>query len=206
MMNDFSYSLLRLIVVGDGDTDYLFLEKAVRDDPDLSALPISVMRPEDVGLKRRVGGGHKTLLKEAGLVSIKAAQGFAEAVLVLVDNDGDERFRFPHKKHCGNCRECEASDALEKVEWGQPFRKGAAILFQAVETLLLSAKQDVGFTPQLEESLYSLPLKIKLYGRQIHDAAEMYDAFREVLENTDVNRIRARSYPRMKKILTEMMS
>jgi len=197
---------LRIIVVGDGDTDYLFLEKAVRDDPELSALPISVIRPEDVGLKRRVGGGHKTLLKEAGLAAIRSAQGFAEAVLVLVDNDGDGRFRFPHRQHCGNCRECEASEALEKVGWGQPFRKGAAILFQAVETLILSAKQDIGFTPQLEESLYSTALKVRLYGREIHDMAEMYDAFREALEETDVKKIRARSYPHKKKILTEMVS
>lgn len=51
---------------------------------------------------------------------------------------------------------------LEKINWGN-FRKGAVIFFQAVETFLLSAKD--GFTPQLEEELFSQALKVKLYGR-----------------------------------------
>ncbi|MDM8550540.1 hypothetical protein QUF72_10695 [Desulfobacterales bacterium HSG2] len=42
-MNDFSP--LRIIVVGDGDTDYLFLEKAVRDDPG---------RPRNMTTDRRI--------------------------------------------------------------------------------------------------------------------------------------------------------
>ncbi len=192
---------LKVIVMADGDTDYLFLEKAVRDDPDLAKLPLSFLRPEEVRLVRRTGGGHRGLLRDATTAAMHAANGFADAVLVLADNDGDDRFAFPHDRHCGDCRECEAWESLEKVTWGE-FGKGAAILFQAVETLLLSAK--AGFTPQIEESLYSAELKTRLYGRQIHDSAEMYAAFREILENTDVNKIRARSYPRMKKVMADL--
>ncbi|MCP4345998.1 MAG: hypothetical protein GY795_10790 [Desulfobacterales bacterium] len=194
---------LKIIVVGDGDTDYLFFEKAIEDDPDLSSLPISIVKPEDIGLMPRKGGGHKTLLKDASKAAYKAAKGFADAVLVLVDNDGDARFKFPHSKHCGNCRECEAWNTLEEIQqlsWAQPFKKGAAILFQALETLLLSARS--GFTPQIEESLYSKALKIKFYGQQTDN---MTEAFKEKLEQTDMTKIRARSYPRMKKILTAMV-
>lgn len=193
--------MLKIIVVADGETDYLFIQKAFKLDPDLSKLLISIIKPEDTGLKRRTGGGHKTLLKEAGLAAIKAAKGFADGVLVIADNDGDPRFRFPHESRCGDCRECEALQAIEKIDWGN-FRKGAVIFFQAVETFLLSAKD--GFTPQLEEELYSKELKATIYKRQFRDLQEMYRAFQEELEKTDIHKIKARSYPRMKKIISDM--
>jgi len=47
----------KIIFIGDGDTDYLFIEKIFRDDPDLSKLPIALVKPEDTKLKRRTGGG-----------------------------------------------------------------------------------------------------------------------------------------------------
>jgi len=192
--------MLKIIIVADGETDYLFIQKAFKADSDLSELPISIIKPEDLGLKRRTGGGHKTLLKDAGLASIKAAQGFADGVFVAVDNDGDPRFRFPHE-NCGDCRECEALKEIEKINWGT-FRKGATIFFQAVETFLLSAKD--GFTPQLEEKLFSQALKVKLYGQQVENSQEIYQLFQKELDKTDIRKIRARSYPRMKKAISDM--
>ncbi|PIE36113.1 hypothetical protein CSA56_01485 [candidate division KSB3 bacterium] len=76
----------KIIFIGDGETDYLFVEKIFKEDPDISHLPITILRPEETQLKRRAGGGHKTLLREAGLAAIRAAQGFADGVFVLVDN------------------------------------------------------------------------------------------------------------------------
>ncbi len=195
-MNGYSSGTIKIIVMADGDTDYLFLEKAFKDDPDISDLPLSLIRPEEVGLKRRVGGGHKTLLKEAGLAAIKAAQGFANGVLVLVDNDGDKRFKFPHEEACGGCRECEAYSAIERINWGQPFKKKAVIFFQAVETLLISARDY--FTPQIEEQYFSSNLKRFLYGRDIADIGEQYKAFQEKLKRIDVKKIKAKSYQRLK--------
>jgi len=64
--------MLKIIVVADGETDYLFIQKAFKADPDLSELPISIIKPEDLGLKRRTGGGHKTLLNYAGTAEIAA--------------------------------------------------------------------------------------------------------------------------------------
>lgn len=90
---------------------------------------------------------------------------------------------------------------IEKINWGN-FRKGAVIFFQAVETFLLSAKD--GFTPQLEEELFSQALKVKLYGRQVRNSQEMYTLFQEELKKTDIRKIRARSYPRMKKAISDM--
>ncbi|HAO20389.1 MAG TPA: hypothetical protein DCQ37_07885 [Desulfobacteraceae bacterium] len=64
--------MLKIIVVADGETDYLLLQKVFKADPDLSELPISIIKPEDLGLKRRTGGGHKTLLNYAGTAEIAA--------------------------------------------------------------------------------------------------------------------------------------
>ena len=193
---------MRIVFMADGETDYLFLEKIFKDDPDLSHLPITILRPEAIGLKRRTGGGHETLLKEAGLAAIRAAQGYADGGFVLVDNDGDGRFRFPHQQTCGACRECEADARLAKINWGQPFKKGAAILFQALETLLLSARD--GFNPQMEESLYQGALKDRLYGRHIDNSDESYAAFQVLLPQIAVHRITARSYPRLKQRISAM--
>ncbi len=195
-------SLATIIVIADGDTDYLFVQKAFTDDPDMSDLPLSIVRPEEIGLKRRFGGGHKTLLKEAGLAAIKAAQGFASGVLVLVDNDGDKRFEFPHEKACGACRECEAYSAIEKIQWGRPFGKSAVILYQAVETILLSARDY--FTPQMEEQYYSSNLKRVLYGKDIVNSREQYNAFQKELETLDIKKIKAKSYPRLKEAFRKM--
>ena len=194
--------VLTIIVMADGDTDYLFLEKVLKDDPDISNLPICFVRPEELGLKRRTGGGHKTLLREAGLAVIKSAKGFADGVLLLLDNDGDPRFSFPHDDHCGNCRECEAYHAMERVRWGQPLKNKAVILFQALETMLLSTKD--GFTPQLEENCFSGDLKIRLYGRDMRGGQEKYEAFQYELEKTDIKKIKAKSYPRLKKVLCDI--
>ncbi len=191
-----------IIVMADGDTDYLFLDKALTDDPDISDLPITIVRPEDIGLKRRDGGGHKTLLKEAGLAAIKAAQGFASGVLVLVDNDGDKRFEFPHEEACGACRECEAYHAIDKIQWGRPFRKSAVILYQAVETILLSARSY--YTPQMEGRYYSSNLKRTLYGKDFINSGDQYNAFQKELEILDINKIKARSYPRLKEAFRKM--
>lgn len=198
-MNCCLSEILKIIVMADGDTDYLFLEKVLNDDPEISDLPICFIRPEDIGLKRRTGGGHKTLLKEAGLAAIKAAQGYANGVLILVDNDGDKRFRFPHNDFCHDCRECEAYKAIEQINWGQPFKKYAVIFFQAVETFLLSARDH--FTPQMEKNLFSIALKTKLYGRDIVNSYEKFEAFKNELEKIEIIKIKARSYPRLKKAL-----
>ena len=193
----------KILFMADGETDYLFLEKVFRDDPDLSPLPITMLRPEDVNLKRRVGGGHDTLRKELGFAAIKAAQGYADGVFALVDNDGDARFQFPHEHACGDCRECEAQAELRKIHWGQPFEKGAAILFQALETLLLSTRND--FTPQLEESLHHENLKVRLYGRHFNNPDDMFVAFQKVLSQITIHDITARAYPRLKQHLSAMV-
>lgn len=190
---------VRVILVADGDTDYLLMEKVTAEDPGVSSLPIKFLKPEEAGLRRRIGGGHRTLLREAGLAAIMAAKGHADGVLVLVDNDGDPRFGFPHDRGCPGCRECEARDALERIDWGRPFQRAAAIVFQAAETLLLSARS--GFTPQMEAELFGKRLKTRLYGRDIQDARELHDAFRKELERTSVPAIRARCYPRIKQIM-----
>jgi hypothetical protein len=187
---------IRVILVADGETDYDIMDKVKAEDGDLSSLPLEFLRPEAVGLHRRTGGGHKTLLKEAGLAAIMAAKGHADCVMVLVDNDGDSRFSFPHDNGCPGCRECDARDALERVNWGLPFQRTASIVFQAAETLLLSARS--GFTPQMETELVGKRLKTRLYGRDIQEARELYDAFRTELEQTSVQAIRARCYPRIK--------
>lgn len=194
---------LMLILMADGDTDYLFMEKALIEDPDISVLPIKLVRPEDVGLKRRSGGGHRTLLKESGLAAIRAVQGYAHGVLILVDNDGDPRFTFPHDKRCNDCRECDAWEVLEKINWGQPIKKGAAILYQAIETLLLSARTT--FTPQLEERLFSQELKQAVYGRPIGNITERYQTFKTELNKIQISKIKAKSYPRLKQILRDQM-
>ncbi len=193
----------RIIFMADGDSDYHFLEKMFADDPDVSSLPISIVRPEEVNLKRREGGGHNTLLKELGFAAIKAAQGYADGVFALVDNDGDARFRFPHDHACGDCRECEAYAELTKIRWGQPFKKGAAILFQALETLLLSARND--FTPQLEESLHHENLKVRFYGRHFTNTDDMVAAFQKALSHIAIHHIKARTYPRLKQRIRAMV-
>jgi hypothetical protein len=193
---------LRIVLVADGDTDYDFMEKAKAEDERLSGLPVELVKPEDIGLRRRSGGGHKTLLREAGLATIMAAKGYADGVLVLVDNDGDPRFSFPHDSRCRNCRECEARSEIERIDWGRPIRRNAAIVYQAIETLLLSATGS--FTPQMEASLVGEHLKTALYGVRIESARERYDAFRSALEGTEVHAIRARSYPRIQGKLREL--
>jgi hypothetical protein len=191
---------LKIILVADGCTDYLLIEKIMSTDPELCILPIQLLKPEDVGLHRRTGGGHKTLLLDALHAAQRAAQGYADGVIVLVDNDGDARFIFPHDK-CDGCRECEAKNTLSSVTWGQPFIREASILYQAAETILLSARAN--FNIVQECSLYSNALKITLYGRQIHFLEEMYDAFKEELDRTRISDIKARCYTRIKqKILS----
>ena len=194
----------KVILMADGDTDYLFMEKVIIEDPDISILPIKFVRPEDVGLKRRSGGGHKTLLRESGLGAIRASQGFAHGVLVLVDNDGDPRFTFPHDTRCNDCRECDAWEVLEKITWGQPIRTGAAILYQAMETLLLSARTT--FNPQLEEKLFSKELKQAVYGRPVANKGARYQAFKTELKNTRLSKIKAKSYPRLKQTVKNIVS
>lgn len=195
----------KIIFMADGDTDYLFLEKMLKEDAELSELPITMLRPEDAGLKRRTGGGHLTLLKEIGFAAIRAAQGHADGVFALVDNDDDDRFRFPHEQACGNCRECEAQAELAKITWGRPFKKGVSILFRALETLLLSAKD--GFTPQIEEHLYGERLKRQLYGScvNLHNKPEVFAACQQVLSQISIERISAKSYPRLKQHLRAML-
>lgn len=195
---------VRVILVADGDTDYAFMEKAKAEDTDLSSLPLEFLRPEAVGLRRRAGGGHNTLIREAGLAAIMAAKGHADCVMVLVDNDGDSRFSFPHDNGCPGCRECDARNALERIYWGPPFKRAAAIVFQAAETLLLSARS--GFTPQIEAECFGKRLKTLLYGREIDDSREMYEAFLAELNRTHVPAIRARCYPRIKRMLHEFCS
>lgn len=192
----------KIILMADGDTDYLFAAEVLCHDPEVHGIQIQLLRPEDVSLRRRTGGGHITLLREIGLAAIRAAQGYADGVLVLVDNDGDDRFKFPHDRRCDDCRECDAWAALERVSWGQPFRRGATILYQAVETLVLSARNY--FTPQIEENLFSSALRKELYKRDIVDIRERYRAFESELEGIQLAKIKARSYPRFKRSLLDI--
>lgn len=176
---------VRAILVADGDTDYDLMERAKAEDTDISSLPLEFLRPE-----------------EAGLAAIMAAKGHADGVMVLVDNDGDPRFVFPHDTGCPGCRECDARGALERIDWGDPFKRAAAIAFQAAETLLLSARSE--FTPQIEAECFGKRLKTRLYGRKIDDSREMYDAFLAELNRTHIPAIRVRSYPRIKRMLREL--
>ena len=186
---------MEIIFICDGETDYKFIEKMFKEDKELNKLGIRAIKPEDVGLKRRQGGGHKTLLKDASFAAMKAAQGFADGVFVLVDNDCDKRFVFPHNS-CNGCRECEAIDTLNKIKWGKPFCKDASILYQAIETLILSAKRKM--TPQEEDMLCSKQLKTALYGKEPKKQQEHYELFIIELNNINTNNIQARSYNRLK--------
>ncbi|MGD0489667.1 MAG: hypothetical protein ABSB94_21105 [Syntrophorhabdales bacterium] len=204
-MNDASSPVETFIVVADGSTDYLLLRKVIQEDQELApARVIKMIAPEDVGLTRRTGGGHRTLLRDLGIALIRAAQGYADGVFALVDNDGDARFHFPHDRPCQDCRECEAWAELEKVKWGKPVKKGAAILYQAAETIPLSARAE--FSPAIEEGTFSDNLKRWLYGRHIEDKNERYEAFAKELEKMTVSDIKARCYPRLKKTLIAMIN
>lgn len=194
---------LRVIFVCDGDTDYAFLQKIFQVDSALNQLDIEILRPEDVNLKRRTGGGHKTLLNEAQIAVMKAAQGYADGVFVLVDNDGDPRFVFPHTPHCNNCRECDVLQKMGKVTWGKDVKKGASILYQAVETMLLSTT--TSFSPQLETTLYGSDLKKRLYGREIQDLQESFKAFQTRLDELHIADIKAKTYPYLKQKLHQLI-
>jgi hypothetical protein len=195
---------IKIILMADGDTDYTFMMKVLKDDNDISNLNIKLIRPEELGLRRRSGGGHNTLCREAGLAAIKAANGYADGVMVLVDNDGDERFLFPHNQRCNDCRECDALDAIERINWGKPIKKTAVILYQAIATLLLST--GTTFTPQIEEQLFGNKLKKALYKKEIKNLQEKDKAFIKELEKINVKKIRARSYPRIKRALFDLNS
>jgi hypothetical protein len=81
-MNDASSPVETFIVVADGSTDYLLLRKVIQEDQELApARVIKMIAPEDVGLTRRTGGGHRTLLRDLGIALIRAAQGYADGVL-----------------------------------------------------------------------------------------------------------------------------
>jgi hypothetical protein len=192
---------LKLILIADGETDYLLMKKIMLSDSDLSILPIQLIKPEDVGLHRRTGGGHKTLLSDALHAAQAAAQGRADGVFVLVDNDGDARFSFPHYA-CDNCRECEAKQRIASITWGRPFLKEASILFQAAETILLSVRPS--FNTNQECMLYSAALKTELYGRQINDLKEMYEAFSKELQKIKIVNIKAKCYFRIKNLLIKI--
>lgn len=193
---------LRVIFVCDGNTDYLFLEKILKTDEELSQLKLQLLRPEDVGLKRRTGGGHLTLLRESQQATMKAAQGYADAVFVVVDNDCDKRFTFPHKVNCGDCRECEVIKEINKVYWAGSIKKLASVMYQAVETVLLSAFP--GFTAQIEDNLCGKNLKDKLYRREIQDPEDQAEAFQSILSRLNVSDIRARIYPQLKLKLQQL--
>jgi len=190
---------IKIILVADGDSDYSFMVKALMEDDELSGLQIKFVKPEEIGLKRRRGGGHRTLLRDAGIAAIRAAQGWAQGVMALVDNDGDSRFSFPHDEKCHDFRECEAWEAIERINWGSPFKRGAAIVYQAIESLLLSTRSS--FNQQLEDSLFGDRLKAALYKKQIKTLREKHEAFEQELQKIDVNTIKARSYPRIKRVL-----
>jgi hypothetical protein len=188
---------LKIILIADGSTDYLLMEKVMSSDPELMNLPIELVKPEDVRLYRRTGGGHKTLLNDALHAAQRAAQGYADGVVVLVDNDGDPRFRFPHE-NCEGCRECDARAKVNSVTWGRPFQKGVSIVYQAVETIVLSVRQN--FNTSQESELFSDALKSALYRRQIQNLEERYDAFKQELDRISISDIKARCYPRIKQM------
>ena len=43
-MNNYQDSPMKIIVMADGATDYLFLYKVIDKDPDISKLPISILK------------------------------------------------------------------------------------------------------------------------------------------------------------------
>jgi hypothetical protein len=189
---------MKIILVADGDTDYLFMEKVMSSDSELMNLSIELVKPEDVDLHRRTGGGHKTLLNDALHAAQKAAQGYADGVVVLVDNDGDPRFKFPHD-NCAGCRECDARSTIHSVTWGNSFKKGASIVYQAVETIVLSCRQN--FSADRENELVSDVLKTALYRRQIKNPEERYEAFKKEIGQFNISDVKARCYPRIKQML-----
>jgi len=69
--------------------------------------------------------------------------------------------------------------------------------------LLLSTSDS--FTVQIEESYYSDRLKTKLYGRYFDNIKKMFEAFKKILEKTQVSKIKARSYPRLKQKIVNMI-
>ena len=81
----------------------------------------------------------------------------------------------------------------------QAFRKGTVVIYQAIETLLISTRPY--FTPQMEDNLFSKSLKIEMYGREIRSLKETYKAFKEELEKIIPTKLKAKSYQRLKKIL-----